>query len=76
MRPDDIHEFTRRRPFLPYRIYTTDGHSYDIRHPDQLIVLRSRVIIGVGSENGVPDHAEHVALIHIVRLEELETAST
>ena len=60
---------------MPNRIHTTDGHSYDIQHPDQLIVLRSRVIIGVGAENDVPDHAEHVALIHIVRLEELETAS-
>ena len=25
MRPDDIYEFTRRRPFCPFRLYTTDG---------------------------------------------------
>jgi hypothetical protein len=72
MRPEDLLEFTRKRPFLPYRICTTDGHTYEIRHPDQVIVLRSRVIIGVGGENGIPDRTEHVALIHVVRIEELE----
>lgn len=72
MRPDDLHEFTRKRPFVPYRIYVTDGRTYEIRHPDQVIVLRSRVVIGVGGKNRVPDHTEHVALLHVVRIEELE----
>jgi hypothetical protein len=73
MRPEDLHEFTRKRPFSPYRIYTTDGRTYEIRHPDQVLVLRSRVIIATGGNNDVPDHSEHVALLHIVRLEEFET---
>lgn len=73
MRPEDLHEFTRNRPFRPYRMYLTDGRSYEIRHPDQVIVLRSRVVVGVGGDNGVPDHIEHVALIHIVRIEELDS---
>jgi hypothetical protein len=72
MRAEDLHEFTRKRLFKPYRIHTTEGLAYEIRHPDQVIVLRSRVVIGVGGENGVPDHLEHVALLHVVRIEELE----
>jgi len=71
MRPQDLQEFTRRRPFVPYRIYATDGRTYDIRHPDQVIVLQSRVVIGTGGGNGVPEHVEHLALLHVVRLEEL-----
>ncbi len=71
MRPEDLLEFTCKRPFAPYRIHLTDGRTYEIRHPDQVIVLRSRAIIGVGGRNGVPDHAEHVSLIHIERIEEL-----
>ena len=31
MRPQNLQEFTRRRPFVPYRIYATDGRTYDIR---------------------------------------------
>lgn len=73
MRPEDLREFTRKQPFAPYRIHVTGGQTYDIRHPDQVIVLRSRVVIGVDAENDIPDRVEHVALIHIVRLEELRT---
>lgn len=70
MRPEEIREFTRKQPFAPYRIYITDGKTYDIYHPDQVIVLRSRLIIGVGGDNDVPHHSEHIALIHIVLIEE------
>lgn len=76
MRPDDLHEFTRKRPFAPYRIHVTGGQVYEIRHPDQVIVLRSRVAIGVGASDGVPDRLEHVALLHIVRIEELPSATS
>jgi len=75
MRPDDILEFLRRRPFEPFRIYATDGRTYDVLHPDQAIVLRSRVILPVGGDSLVPDHAEHLALVHIVRIEEISSPS-
>jgi hypothetical protein len=74
MRPEDVQQVTRRRPFEPFRIVATDGRSCDVRHPDQAIVLRSRVVIGVGEDNEVAEHLEHLALIHVVRIEDLEPA--
>ena len=71
MRPDDILELVRRQPFAPFRIHITGGKTYDVQHPDQIIVLRSRAVLAVGGDNGVGDRLEHVALVHIVRLEEL-----
>ncbi len=70
MRPQDLLEHTRRHPFQPFRLWLTDGQTYDVRHPDQIIVLRSRAIVGVGG-NGIADRTEEVALVHIVRLEPL-----
>ncbi len=50
----------------------TDGHTYDLYHPDQAIVLRSRVDIGVEPDpNGIFDRAEFCSLLHIVRVEPL-----
>lgn len=72
MRPEDIREFNRRQPFVPYRLHLTGGKTHDVMHPDQAIVLRSRLIVGVGDNDGIPEHAEHIALIHIVRVEELQ----
>ncbi len=71
MRPEDLLELIRRQPFLPFRIHATGGQAYDIHHPDQIIVLRSRAVVGAGSDNGFPAHLDHLALVHIVRLEEL-----
>ncbi len=76
MRPEDFHEFTRKRPFAPFRIHVTDGRTYDILHPDQVMPLRSRVVIGVGGERDIPDHTEHISLVHVIRLEEITTAWT
>jgi len=71
MRPEDLLELIRRRPFRPFRIHARDGSRYEVRHPDQIIILRSRAVIGVGSDNGLPERVEHLALVHVVRLEEL-----
>lgn len=69
MRPEDLREFNRRQPFEPYRICTTDGKQYEILHPDQVLVSRSRVV--VGDPEGISERFSHIALIHITRIEEL-----
>ena len=71
MRPNDLLEFIRRQPFAPFRIHLTDGTTYDVRHPDQIIVLRSRAVLAASADDTIPDRLEHVALVHIVRIEEL-----
>ena len=76
MRAEVFKELLIRHPFRPFRIFTSSGKTYDITHPDIVIVLRSRVVIGVGeSADGIPDHLDHCALLHIERLEELSSAS-
>jgi hypothetical protein len=72
MRAEDLYAFTRRQPFVPFRIHSTDSRSYEVWHPDQVIPMRSRVIVGVGGEGAPPDAVEHLSLIHVVRLEEID----
>ncbi len=73
MRPEELRELLNAQPFIPLRIYMTDGKTFDINHPDFVLVLRSRIDIGVpqNSENGILDRVEHCSLLHIVRVEEL-----
>ena len=40
MCPQDFFDLLRRRPFVPFRIFATDGRTFDVRHPDQALVLR------------------------------------
>ena len=73
MRADELTELLRVRPFTPLRIHMTDGQSYDIRHPDMVLVLRQRVDIGMQPDptTGVLERVEHCSLLHIVRVEQL-----
>jgi len=67
----DLLELLRTRPFRPFRIHGSDGRARDVRHPDEALVLRTRVVLPLGRQGEVPDASEHLALAHIVRLEEL-----
>ena len=73
MRPDDLLEFLRRRPFEPFRLNLSDGTTYDVRHPEMMMVGRSRALIGIAAAEQpfVFDKVDSVALLHITRLEPL-----
>jgi len=73
MRPEEIMGLLRRRPFTPIRIHTTTGQSYDVRHPDQVLVLRQRLDIGIPAdeESGILDRVEYVSMLHVTRIEDL-----
>lgn len=72
MRPEDILTLLRRQPFEPFRLYLSDGASFEVRHPELAMVGRSTVLVGIPA----PDSAEPVfdrfvncALMHITRTE-------
>jgi hypothetical protein len=78
MSPEDFMRLLRTRPFVPLRIHMTDGTTFDITHPEQVLVLRSRIDIGLqpDPETGILEKVEHCSLLHIVRIEELQSVSS
>ena len=77
MRPEEFKQLLRRQPFIPIRVHVSGGKTYDIYHPDNIIVLQSRIDIGVGGDpsTGVVGAVEYVSLLHLVRVEDLPSAS-
>ena len=77
MRPEDILQLLRSRPFQPFRMYMSDGSIFDIRHPELAIVERSKIVLGVPGESGPDGPVERTvfcALVHIVRAEPINGA--
>ncbi len=75
----DVQILLRRRPFVPFRVVTTDGTLYEVRHPDLVMVGLGSVIIGypASGHSGVYERADVVSLRHVIRLEpEGEPAAT
>jgi hypothetical protein len=78
MRPEDLLEMLRTRPFKPIRIHMTDGHHYDIVHPEAVMVLRSRAIVGLRPHpaRGYFERSEDISLLHIVRTSEISAVGS
>jgi hypothetical protein len=79
MRPDDILQFLRARPFQPFSISLSDGQQYEVRHPDNAIVTSSAVLVAVPGPrgpDGPADRAVTCAIVHIMQMEALNGAST
>lgn len=79
MRPDDINALLRRKPFQPFRVHLSNGQIYDVRHPEQAIVTRNTMVVGLPGPD-LPettyDHFALVTLLHINNVESLPTSST
>lgn len=68
----EFKELLKRKPFIPLRIHMSSGESYDLFHPDNIIVTHSYAGIGRGAEpNGVVDRVDHCSLLHVVKVEEI-----
>jgi hypothetical protein len=76
MAPADIRHLVHRRPFTPFRIITSDGTIYEVRHPDLVMTGLASVIIGYPWEQDPEAYSrwDVVSLRHIVRLEPEEEA--
>lgn len=70
---DDIQARLRERPFVPVRLVTSSGQSYDITHPDLVLVGRRFLIIGTASnENPTQiEAASRVAVMHVADLQDV-----
>ena len=76
MSPNDIQLHLKRQPFQTIRLTLTDGRTYEVRHPEMVLLGRTALILGLmGSTNDdlVYDRAVDISLLHIMQIEVLGT---
>ncbi|HEX4053035.1 MAG TPA: hypothetical protein VHX86_02095 [Tepidisphaeraceae bacterium] len=66
---DTIEELLARRPFEPFRIITSSGDRYDVRHPELLLRVKNGLYVGHGERGTVADRAAFISLLHISAVE-------
>lgn len=74
MNPDDLRDYVRRKPFEPFRLHLTDGSTFDIRHPEMILIARRTVAVGLPASAGSTeaDRITTISILHIVRAEPIE----
>jgi hypothetical protein len=75
MHLQDLRAALGRRPFVPFRLFITEGATYDVAHPELCVPGRRSVFVGL-TETAEPvfDRYALVDLVHITRLEPLGPA--
>lgn len=67
-----LRQLLQERPFRPFRLYVSDGATYDVTHPEVLGVFRTHVQIGIPASHlpGCPvERMAYMSLLHITRVE-------
>lgn len=68
-----IRQRLKGTPFVPLRIVTSSGESYEVHHPDMVWVGERDIHIGISSKKdpSIYSQVSRVALMHITALEDL-----
>ena len=74
---DIIEKRVRARPFVPLRIVTSSGESYDITHPDLVLVGQRDMIVGTSSAKSPTryEQVSRISIMHVTALEDLPAPS-
>ena len=78
MPPLDLLQALRKRPFEPFRLMISDGTSYDVRHPEVVLVGLGSLVIGIpaAGQSQLPyERYETIALNHVVKMVPLAAAA-
>ena len=71
----EIKELIEAKPFKPFKIYLSDGTSYEISNHDMAMVSKNAVYVGIHPDpDSIAERFVRCALLHITKIEELQPA--
>ena len=73
MAPADVQSLLHRRPFEPFRIVSADGTTYEVRHPDLVMVGLASVIVGY-PDQAQPTVFQRFDVVSLRQIQRLEMA--
>jgi len=72
---DTIEELRSRTPFEPFRIVTSSGDRYEVRHPELLLRVKNGIYVGQGGRGKIANRAAFISLLHVASIEIDENGS-
>ena len=70
MSPNDLSRSIRLEPFVPFRIYPTDGSHHDVPHPEMIFlgVRTSMLYVATSGGSDFADRPMKIDNLHITRI--------
>lgn len=74
---NDIDARVRQRPFQPLRIVTSSGETYDVLHPDLILIGHRDISVGLlgTASPKYYDQIARIAIMHITAIHDLPVAA-
>ena len=76
MHAEEVRAHVRQHPFVPFRLYVSDGARYDVLHHDFVFVTARRIMVAIGAPTAdhLPQRSVEIDPLHITRIEPLDRA--
>jgi len=71
--PNEMQQRVRKQPFVPLRIVTSSGESFDVFHPEMILIGQRDVQIGESSREDsiIYEQVNRVSIMHITAMKDL-----
>lgn len=75
MSSDTIWTRIREKPFKPFRLNTSDGKSFEVYHPEMVLLTKNRVTIalhdrGIDLDSELPSRVVVISPLHVASIED------
>ena len=75
MNAEQVLAHLRRQPFAPFRIFMSDGSSYEVRHPELAMVRRREIVLALPQiRDRVVERFAYCDPLHITRIEPIDSS--
>lgn len=69
----DFQKLLKVRPFQPFRMVTSSGEKYEVRHPEMAFLLRTKIVLGLDPDGqGIADDWTMIPLLHVTAIEPVQ----
>jgi len=66
----DFQKLLKARPFQPFRVVTSSGERYEVRHPEVAFLTRTKLVLGIDPDaEGTAEDWTMVSLLHVAAIE-------
>jgi hypothetical protein len=72
IRPEDVRDLLRKQPFVPFRMYMSNGQHYDVSHPDVAIVTRGTIVVAKAAPGGADAIGEGFHLASVLHINNID----
>ena len=71
-----LREKLTRRPFEPFRVRLSSGDTYDVRHPENALLVRSGIYVAVPEPGGeLPEVPVWCSFLHVAAVEPISNGA-